>query len=319
MPKVAILYTGESRTLDTTIQHFKNNVLINSNYHVFALVQSDNIDYHNEIILNTIGDHLKSLQWFDKNDNTWLQIRESCLEKMEIPENWKNYLKNSGSMIEYYQMYLAYQALERYEIEHNIKYDFVLRMRTDVILKDSIDFDFIFEKNYITNMLYKIKDFLNETTILSENVLHLFMNSFYNENRYMYKNIDLTKLVIAPYLYTLLEISNEETFIDALIRYLTKGKYMVCLRSNIVYFLRRELMKDIHILGITYGQYLDKINDYWFNAESQLDNICTENNIDKFNSTTDLEGLSLYNYHPSNYFDENKLKQDDYSFFIKRY
>ena len=137
MSKVAILYTGESRTIETTIQYFKNNVLLNNNYHVFALVQSDNIDYHHQIIMNAIGSHIKNLQWFDKNDQTWLQIREDLLQKINIPENWKNYLNNSGSMIEYYQMYLAYQALEKYETENNIKYDFVLRMRTDVILKDT--------------------------------------------------------------------------------------------------------------------------------------------------------------------------------------
>ena len=319
MSKVAILYTGESRTIETTIQYFKNNVLLNNNYHVFALVQSDNIDYHHQIIMNAIGSHIKNLQWFDKNDQTWLQIREDLLQKINIPENWKNYLNNSGSMIEYYQMYLAYQALEKYETENNIKYDFVLRMRTDVILKDTIDFDAIFEKTYVKNTLYKIKDFLNENTIISEKVLHLFMNSFYIEKRYLYKNMDLTKMIITQDLNTLLEISNEETFIDELVYYLKFGKYMVCLRSNIIYFLRRELMNDIYTLGITYGEYLDATNEYWFNAESQLDNICSKNNIDKFNSTTDLEGLSLYNYHHLNYFDENELKQDDYSFFIKRY
>ena len=66
--------------------------------------------------------------------------------------------------------------------------------------------------------------------------------------------------------------------------------------------------------------YLYEKNSYWFDAESQLENICRQNNIDKFNSTTDLEGNSLYNYHQSKYYNENgELKQDNYSFFIKRY
>ena len=33
---------------------------------------------------------------------------------------WKNYLRNSGSMIEYYQMYLAYYSMSKYEKENYI-------------------------------------------------------------------------------------------------------------------------------------------------------------------------------------------------------
>ena len=320
MSKVAIIYTGETRTIETTIQHFKKNVLINNNYHVFAIVQSDNSDHHNHIIKETIGDNLKSLEWFDKNDPTWITLRENQLQKMSINDSWKHYLKNSGSMIEYYQMYLAYQAVEKYERENNIKYDFILRFRTDTILKDIIDFDTIFEKTNIKNVLYKIKDHLNSNTIISEEILDLFMNSFYSENRIFYKNLDSPKIIVTDHLNKLLEISDEDEFINNLINYLKKGNYMISFRKNVIYFLRRDLMNYIHLLGITYGDYLDEKNSYWFDAESQLENICAKNNIDKFNSTTELEGNSLYNYHQSNYYNENgELKQDNYSFFIKRY
>ena len=320
MSKIAIMYTGESRTIETSICHFKNNVLLNNNYHVFAVVQSDNVEHHNHIIRDTLGENLKNLEWFDKDNTSWINIRENQLQKMCLTDRWKDYLKNSGSMIEYYQMYLAYQALEKYETEHNIKYDFVLRFRTDTVLKDSINFDTIFEKTYVKNILYKIKDHLNSNTIISEEILDLFMNSFYSENRIFYKNFDPPKKIVTDRFNKLLEISDEDQFIEELIYYLKNGDYVISFRKNVIYFLRRKLMNYIHVLGITYGDYLDDTNDFWFNAESQLENICTENNIDKFNSTTELEGNSLYNYHHSNYFDENgEIKQDNYSFFIKRY
>ena len=114
MSKVAIFYTGETRTIETTISHFKNNVLLNNNYHVFAIIQSDNIEYYNKIITETIGNNLKSIEWYDKNEPSWLILRENQVQKMPITDSWKNYLNNSGSMIEYYQMYLVYQALEKY-------------------------------------------------------------------------------------------------------------------------------------------------------------------------------------------------------------
>ena len=320
MSKVAIIYTGETRTIETTLADFKNNVLLNNNYHVFGVVQSDNIEHHNHIIRDILGENLKTIEWFDKNNPAWITLRENQIQKMPITDRWKDYLKNSGSMIEYYQMYLAYQALEKYEIENNIKYDFVLRFRTDTVLKDSINFDTIFEKTYIKNILYKIKDHLNSDNIISEEILDLFMNSFYSENRIFYKNTDNPKIIVSDYLNKLLEINDEELFINELMNYLKNGNYMISFRKNVIYFLRRDLMNYIHLLGITYGDYSDDKNSYWFDAESQLENICTANNIDKFNSTTELEGNSLYNYQHLNYFNENgELKQDNYSFFIKRY
>jgi hypothetical protein len=60
-------------------------------------------------------------------------------------------------------------------------------------------------------------------------------------------------------------------------------------------------------------------DDYWFNAECQLKQICLDNEIDVYNSTTDLEGKSLYEYNKCNYFDEsNNLLNKSYSFFIMR-
>ena len=84
-------------------------------------------------------------------------------------------------------------------------------------------------------------------------------------------------------------------------------------------FIKRELMSDIYILGISYGKYIMSNNNYWFNAESQLKEICIINGIDFFSSVNELEDSSLYNYNKSNYYDiDNNLKDDKYSFFIKR-
>jgi len=320
MAKVAIIYTGETRTMETAIHYFKKNVLLNDNYHVFAVVQSNNIELDNLCIRKTFGNNLKKINWFNKNDSKWTNLREKQLEKIFIDDNWKNYLRNSGSLIEYYQMHLAYKLCENYEKDNNIEYDFVLRCRTDVIIKDPINFDIIFEKNYIKELLYKIKEFLNSETIISEKVLVMFMNTFYNEKRIFYDYIANSKRTLTNYFNKLLEINDDDEFVNKLLTYLQNGSYIISLRENIVYFVKRKLMNYINILGITYGDYHDDNNLYWFNAESQLENICLVNGIDIFNSTTILEGSSLYGYNHLNYFNENnELKDDKYSFFIKRY
>jgi hypothetical protein len=315
---IAIFYTGEARTIETTIHLFKKNVLLNNNYHVFAILQSNNIDLHDKIIKETIGDNIKNIHWFDKNDQEWLQIKEKQLNKIDIPNNWKNYLSNSGSMVEHYQMYLAYKLLEKYENENNFHYDYVFRFRTDTVIKDCIDFEnFHFEKSYIHYLLHKIKDFLNIDTIISQKVLDIFMVTFYNEKRIYYNDLFISKYSNNS-CNKLLEIENEEVFIDSLVNYLKNGNYIIAFRENVIYFVKRNLMTNIHVLGITYGNY--KIDDdYWFNAESQFKSICIDNNIDFFSSTTSLEGKSLYEYNYNNYFENENLRDDNYSFFIKRH
>jgi len=310
--RIAVIYTGATRTIESTIQHFKKNVLLNDNYHVFSVVQSDNINHHNHLIRETIGDNLKSIEWFDKDNIDWIKIRDELLNNMNISERWKHYLRTSGSMIEYYQLYLAYQIMELYETENNIKYDFVLRFRTDTVLKDMIRFETIFEKEYITNFVHKIKNELH-IDIVSEQFIDIFMNTFYNENRILYKNIQFQN---KKHL-SLLHLTDEESFIDGIIHYLNHGDYLITVRKNVIYFSRRDVMTHLHLIGITYGEYKDS-HEYWFDSETQLEKICDTYYIDKYNSTTSLEDKSLYEYNHIHYYDQDELK-GEYSFFIKRH
>lgn len=323
MKKVAIIYTGETRTIKDTITLFKNNVILNENYHVFAVIQCNDIDFHNKLINETIGENIKSLNWFNKNDDDWVNLRETQLKKMSGCENWvANYLRNSGSMIEYYQMYLAYNSLVDYENKHNIKYDYVLRFRTDTVMKDKLDFDtiFDFDKEYVKNLLYKIKVLNNLENITSFNALNILMGVFYNEKRLYYKNTNYDKNKVSVKVIKLLEISDENEYIEALTEYLKNGNYIITLRENVIYFMKRELMNHINILGITYGDYKFENDAYWWNAESQFKTIAYNNNIDFYGNVSELESASLYSYNHVNYYDDNKdLLNDDFSFFIKRY
>ena len=112
--KIAIIYTGEVRTIEKTMKYFKQNVLLNENVHVFAILQSNNIDYFDNFVKNQVGNNLKSLNWLNKNDNTWINTREELLRTMYTSLAWKDYLRNSGSMIEYYQMYLAFNKIIKF-------------------------------------------------------------------------------------------------------------------------------------------------------------------------------------------------------------
>src|SRR5437016_1048397 len=140
--KVAIIYTGKVRTMEKVIQIFKQNVLIDKNRHVFAVIQSDHYQHDLDIINNCMGKHLKHVEWFDQKNKEWIKLKTHLLFQMNVSQQWKQYLgEGSGSMIEYYQMYLAYLALEQYEIQNNIKYDYIIRIRTDCVITKPLHFN----------------------------------------------------------------------------------------------------------------------------------------------------------------------------------
>jgi len=268
-----------------------------------------------------LGNNLKNIEWFDKTNELWLKLKEDLLTSIEIEEAWKNYLRTSGSMIEYYQMYLAYQSMEKYEKDNNFTYDYVLRCRTDVVVKDVIDFYKIMDINYLKTHCFNLKSQLTSLSMVSETFLNTFMFSFYNPKRLLYEMIEPNTFLNNPCFMELIKIREEDQFIDSIVEYIKKGKYMISIRKNLVYFVKRDQMSFIYPLGITYGKYkYEEDHYYWFNAETQLENICKKSGIDIFNTTTLLEELSLYQYEKGNYFNEHEdtLKEGGYSLFIKR-
>ena len=98
----------------------------------------------------------------------------------------------------------------------------------------------------------------------------------------------------------------------------------ILFNTNIIFILFTHIsiiFTNISNLGITYGsEHKMENNDYWFNAESQLDQIFIENDIDVFDSTTKLEHDSLYGYNENVYFENNVLKKShEFLFFIRRH
>lgn len=320
--KVAIIYTGLVRTIEKTIKYFKENVLLDENRHVFAVLQSDNIEHYDKFLRENVGENLKSVQWLNNADELWINTREHLLSNMNVDESWEHYLRTSGSMIEYYQMHLAYQEIEKREIEDNFKYDYILRTRCDIILTDPIYFNWEgqYSTEKIKEILEEIKTFGNYETIVRAEVITAFMNSFYNNKRMLCKDIRYNNYLHFDY-NKLLEFKNEEELLYALRVYLLDGKYIITIRENLVYFLKREWFENISKLGITYGSHIMPNNSYWFNSESQLKQTCIETGLDIFDSTTHLENKSLYEYYEPDYFDSNGnlIQNKDFFCFIRRH
>ncbi len=324
MKKIAIIYSGETRSIEKTIDNFCKNMLINDNYHVFALIQSfDRKEHYENLIKNKMKDNLKSFNWFYKDDNEWLSIREDLLKNIMISERWKDYLRNSGSMIEYYQMYLLSKKIFEYEKIENFEYDYIIKVRCDNIIQHPIYFDWEnLNHNYVKESLQFIKNHFNFDKINSIHCIRLFMNSLFDKKRIFCKNLCYLNYdyfdIQSSQLNSLINIeNNDDEFIKEFINYINNGEYIFTLRANNIYFLKRKYFKKISNLGINYGKYIMKNHDCWFNAESQLQQICIENNLDIFNSFTTLEDKCLYEYNHLNYFDdENNIKYSNQFFFF---
>jgi hypothetical protein len=270
--KIAILYTGQLRTIHKTLPFFRENILLNDDVHVFATLEGEPFDIE--------LDNFKSIKFLNPHD--FVNIRDGLLINMNTHPLNKEYLKNSGSMIEYYQSYLSYLDLVKYEKLHGIEYDFVVRMRCDVIFTKPLNFAFLD---------------LNVNTRLTDD-FNLFMNSLLDPSRISGKFNDYT-----PHQNRDLRDPVE------ILEYIKNGNWIITLRKNIFYLTNRKNYSKISNLGIEYGKYFLKSNPgYWWDSESQFEAICIDNGLDIYNSTLDIEGKSLYDYQTDNYFTpEGKL------------
>lgn len=312
MVKIAIVYTGEVRTIEMVIDTFKKNVLIDKDRDVFAVLQTDNILYFDNFVKQKLYGHLKYLRWFDRNEETWSTLRDGLCRDMNIVDEWVLYLKEySGSLIEYYQMYLAFLDIKKYEKFTGIKYDYILRIRCDCIITRPLQLDL--DSINIQERFNIIKE-KHGVGIGSIEAFEIFMNSLYDINR-----INVTEKITRTSLTTTNFVGNS---IEEIRKYLDNGNFLLTLRENVCYFGRRDVFEIIHKLGIQYGKsHTYNAGGYWFDSESQLKSICLDNEVDMYDSTTDLEVKSLYEYDRDNYYikgSDELIENDEVFFFLKR-
>jgi hypothetical protein len=337
--RIAILYTGEVRTIEKTIPYLYAHILDpNPDAHLFVTVQARTTEdetRYQEIIENNIPfSQLKSLQWFKKEDPAWQQIQNTLISNITtITDQWKNYLKTSGSMIEYYQLYLSYLKMVEYEQTHGFQYDYVMRFRTDTVLNKPLDFAWT-EKTIpeIQQRMREIQTVIcgpgsRKETITPKHIYY-YMNSLFDNNRIYYLEDGYRQFTEDEKQYSyykndtqiqeLLSVKDDlSLFYSRFQKYIQTGNYLISLRKNVIYFAKRDNFHFIPCLGFMYGTFRDATNPYWFNSENQFQYCCMTQKMTIFDSRTELEDKSLYEYNVSNYFGENEeVLKDDSSFFF---
>ncbi len=311
--RVAVIFTGALRTVKKTIKYFKKNVLLNTNVDVFACVQNDTTDSEQEWanwFNQQMNTHLKHLSWFSTNKYPhWIQHRDLLLDNIHLEESWKGYLRNSGSMIEYFQLQLAYMKMCQYESSNNLQYDYIVRSRTDSIYAKPIDFHWLSWTD--EDVAKRVEVIQNEMKLCEientpQQFLKYFMCTIISDDL-----IPNLQFILADYTPSQVEILPKQTdtisFESSLNEYIKKGRYILTLRKNNLYIVRRDLFHLIPTLGTMYGFMRSPISDnYWFNAECQFRDACYYSCLSIFEYSTIFEEKSLeypHYWNEANFFD----------------
>jgi hypothetical protein len=303
--KVAVLFTGALRTIKKTMRYFKQNILLNPDVDVFACIQNDTSTPNSEWetwIREEMGDHLKLITWFSPDEHQdWISIRDKLISHLNLIDRWKNYIKTSGSIIEYYQLYLAYLKMCNYEDTHQ-RYKYIIRVRTDTIFAKPIDFHWLNWSD--SDVEERINTIKNELTLSNievnpKNILSYFMTTIISDS--LIPNIQNIISRYIPNQYGVIPITALE-----LNQYIKTGAYILVIRANNLYVVSRESFNLIPTLSYIYGFLKSPYNDeYWYNAENQFQSACYFSGLAVFDYNTLFEDKSLYEYDEKRYFDLN--------------
>jgi len=310
--KIAVLFTGALRTVKKTMRYLRQHILLHSDVHVFACLQnlsSDTTEDWNTWLQTVLGIHCISITWIDQDIFAqWEPQREQMLRSMAISQEWKNYLRNSGSMIEYLQLQHAYLAMCNHEQLLNFKYDYVIRARTDTVIAKPLDFHWLrWTDVEVEQRMEVIRQKLMEEDMDSgpKNVFSYFMSTLLSDDVIP----NLKKLLIAYLPSQSASKQDVPSTPHQLNKYLRKGKYILTIRKNLVYIVRRSDFHMIPALGSLYGTFRSPHSDHcWFNAECQFQGACYHAGLTSHEYSSAFEELPIEqreSWKESDYFDKD--------------
>lgn len=297
--RVAVLYTGALRTIRKTLPYFRRNVLLHADVHVFAQLQNDTTLSEEEQaawLQSELSSHLVSLAWFRvENYPGWIQWRESTLSTLGLNDGWTTYLRDSGSMLEYLQLFNAYQDLCAQERTRGYRYDYVVRLRPDNMLAHPLDFRWLSwteeEVAARWSRLQALRPTQDPLTLLNE-----FMTSVWADHLLDHVSHFTGQCRPAPgFIYP-----------TDLRAYLQQGSYILTMRKNNIYVVRRELFHWVPALGYLYGSLRapQAEPEYWANSENQFQSACYYAGLTVHDYSSNFDEQSLYEYEEARYFDE---------------
>ena len=149
--KSAILVVGGERSLSKTIEHLKKNLLEPNRPVLFFACETDNPE---RLLRYFDGFEIGgSLLLTSFRTDEYNRVQEICLSRPAYSQEvfqramntdrmcWsKDYVRNSGTIIQYYQLWKAWCLLLDYERQNHMKFDFCVKWRLDALLTNPLVF-----------------------------------------------------------------------------------------------------------------------------------------------------------------------------------
>lgn len=146
MFEIAILLTGQVRTLKKTIlflqSNFQNTKDQNLSFYCVLEANSNEKQEYESLLCMALQDKIECIIWLDPDDIQLQKVKQNVSTRLngQLANNWISYLINSGSIVEYYQLYLADQHLKFKESFKKMKYDYIFRIRCDTVFTGSFHY-----------------------------------------------------------------------------------------------------------------------------------------------------------------------------------
>ena len=149
--KTAILFVGGERSLARTIEHLKKNLLEPNRPVLFFACETDNPE---RVLRYFDGFEIGgSLLLPSFKTSEYSHVLDMCLERPGYSDAvfhramntdgicWsKDYLRGSGTIIQYYQLWKAWCLLLDYERKNQMKFEFCVKWRFDLLLTKPLVF-----------------------------------------------------------------------------------------------------------------------------------------------------------------------------------
>jgi hypothetical protein len=191
---------------------------------------------------------------------------------------------------------LAHMKVCLYEQTNGFQYDYLVRARTDSIYAKPVDFHWLtWTDTEVATRVERIKEEMTRSKIevTERSLLQYFMATVISDT-----TIPNLPRIFADYLLNDADHPpigvTDRPYETALNQYLKQGRYILTIRKNNLYVIRRNLFFMIPSLGTMYGlPRSPAADDYWFNAECQFRSACYYSGISIFDYSSLFEEKSL--------------------------
>lgn len=279
--KVALLFTGSYRSFNLVAKKIYENLVLPNEAICFIYYESDT--NKDQIIYEKFGSNVgkcrhfvttrdeefESIKTMILNDKTRTAISQQKFDKI----GWdRNYIVNSGSMIEYYQFMKCFDLMLEYEREKNVKFDIIARTRLDLFFLEPMFF-----KNFFENINEELREKCKSDDV--------YIRSLGSET--------MAKVLIEEQLTEIATkfpvVIDNNLKIDNLLEFINNNDHIWTFGANNFWIGKREVMLLSKNLIYHYGKY-DSGEDFTFNSETQFCFFFIYHNIKRYFYATKYDG-----------------------------